>query len=66
VMEDEEKYGTIPSRTVTVTSSIPNLAQFAQENGTTYKMLRQMNPWLRGRSLTVSGGKTYEIKLPER
>ncbi|MBD0285064.1 MAG: lytic transglycosylase domain-containing protein [Flavisolibacter sp.] len=66
VVEDEEKYGTIPSRTVTVTSSIPNLAQFAQENGTTYKMLRQMNPWLRGRSLTVSGGKTYEIKLPER
>jgi hypothetical protein len=27
-------------------------------------MVRQMNPWLRGRSLTVAGGKSYVIKLP--
>lgn len=65
VLKDEEKYPVIPYRTVTVNSSIYNLAQFARENGTTYKMLRQMNPWLKGKSLTVSGGKTYTLKLPE-
>jgi membrane-bound lytic murein transglycosylase D len=33
-------------------------------NGTTYQMLRQLNPWLKGRSLTVRGGKTYELRCP--
>jgi hypothetical protein len=63
-ISDEERYGEVPHRTVTVTSTVPNLADFAIQNGTTYKMLRLMNPWLRGRSLTVSGGKSYVIKLP--
>jgi hypothetical protein len=58
-----ELYAEVPSRTVTVTASIPNLAQFAKANGTTYKMLRQLNPWIRGRSLSVKGSP-YEIKLP--
>lgn len=64
VLKDEDKYDKVPHRTVTVSSSIPNLAAWARSNGTTYKMVRQMNPWLRDRSLTVTGGKTYEIKLP--
>lgn len=59
-----EKYAPVPTRSVTVSSSIANLAVWAQQNGTTYKMLRQLNPWLRGRSLTVSGGHNYEIELP--
>src|SRR5687767_6929777 len=57
VLKDEDKYAEPPFRTVTVDASISNLAQFAKEHGTTYKMLRQMNPWLRDRSLTVRKGK---------
>jgi hypothetical protein len=64
ILKDEEKYHEVPYRTVTVTSSIPNLAQFARANGTTYKMLRLMNPSIRGKSLNVSKGRTYQIKLP--
>ena len=60
----DEKYAPIPTRSVTVSSSIPNLAQWAKESGTTYKMLRQLNPWLRGRSLSVSAGRSYKIQLP--
>lgn len=63
-LKEGELYAEIPYRTVIVNASISNLAQFAQANGTTYKMLRQMNPSLRGRSLMVKG-KTYEIKLPK-
>jgi hypothetical protein len=63
-VKDEEKYGAVPVRVVLVTSSIPNLAAFARTNGTTYHMLRQLNPWLKGRSLTVRSGKTYEMRLP--
>lgn len=63
-VSDAEKYGEVPFRTVTVTSTVANLADFALQNGTTYKMLRLMNPWIRGRSLPVTNGKSYVIKLP--
>ena len=63
-MSDAEKYHEIPHRTVTVTSAIPNLADFAIQNGTTYKIIRLMNPWIRGRSLPVGKGKSYIVKLP--
>ncbi len=62
-LKENELYKEIPYRTVTVNASVSNLAQFAKANGTTYKMLRQLNPWLRGRSLTVKS-KSYELKLP--
>lgn len=62
-VKPEELYNEVPHRVVTVTSTIPNLAQFAIDNGTTYKVLRLMNPWLKGRSLPVSGGKSYDIKV---
>jgi hypothetical protein len=65
VLEDEEKYEPVPARTVRIENSIPDLVQFAANNGTTYQMLRVMNPWIRGNSLTIKGGKTYEIKLPK-
>jgi membrane-bound lytic murein transglycosylase D len=61
---ESERYSAVPARSVTVSSSIPDLAAYARQQGTTYKMLRQLNPWLRGRSLTVSSGKTYTLQLP--
>ncbi|RYZ27803.1 MAG: lytic transglycosylase domain-containing protein [Chitinophagaceae bacterium] len=65
-IEQDELYNEIPFRTVTVTATISNLAQFAIDNGTTYKVLRLMNPWIRGRSLAVSKGKSFIIKLPAK
>jgi hypothetical protein len=49
---------------IPVTTSIPSLIQWAQNNGTTYKMVRTLNPWLRDRSLKNSSGKYYEILIP--
>lgn len=66
VVDDNDKYQHIPFRTVQVSSGIPDLAAFAINNGTTYKVLRTMNPWIKGKSLSVSGGKSYSIKLPAR
>jgi hypothetical protein len=63
-VEDNDKYQSPATRMVTVATSIPDLAQFAINNGTTYKMLRVLNPWIKGKSLTVSNGKTYELMLP--
>ena len=64
-LSDEEKYEEIPYRTVRIDSSVSDLVQFAISNGTTYKILRLMNPWIRGKSLTVSNGNAYELKLPK-
>jgi hypothetical protein len=60
----EERYQPISTRTITVSSSISNLSTFAKENGTNYKMLRWLNPWIRGKSLHVGKNRSYEIKLP--
>ena len=74
ITENPEKYGfqisdngwykPYETKTVIVTKSIPNLVDFAQEQGTNYKMLKYFNPWLRSNSLTVSAGNSYEIKIP--
>lgn len=66
VVKEEEKYQPVPVRTMVVNRSIPNLAQFAISEGTTYKMLRVLNPWIKGRSLNVGSGKTYALKLPAK
>lgn len=74
ITENPEKYGfqisnngwyrPYETKTVTVTESIPSLADFAYEQGTNLKMLKYFNPWLRSNSLTISAGNSYEIKIP--
>ncbi|MEO6070639.1 MAG: lytic transglycosylase domain-containing protein [Chitinophagaceae bacterium] len=64
ILNEDDKYPPLASKAVTVTTTIPNLATFALDNGTTYKMLRLLNPWIRGRSLPVPLGKSYVIQLP--
>ncbi len=63
-IRDNEQYRPIATRPMTVTQSIPDLAAFAMQNGTTYRMLKTLNPWLRDESLTISTGNSYVIELP--
>lgn len=75
IMENPEKYGfhisdegwyqPLEYKTITVTESIENLAQFAIDQGTNLKMLKYYNPWLRSDKLTISEGNSYVIKLPK-
>jgi len=65
IVKKEETYQPMPFQAVTINSTIDDLAQYATNNGTTYKMIRAMNPWIKGRSLTVRPGKSYIIKLPQ-
>ena len=74
ITENPEKYGfqirdngwyqPYECKIVTVSESIPDLVDFAYEQGTNLKMLKYFNPWLRGNSLTISTGNSYEIKIP--
>lgn len=63
---DSEQYPALDHyKTVSVDQSITNLADFALENGTSYRMLKVYNPWLVSGSLTVSKGNSYDIRIPE-
>ena len=62
-MPKDELYQPIPYSVVTIDSTIADMADFAFEHGTNYKMLKLMNPWLRNTKLTNSKRKSYEIKI---
>lgn len=64
-ISDEGWYQPLEYKTITVTESIENLAQFAIDQGTNLKMLKYYNPWLRSDKLTISEGNSYQIKLPK-
>lgn len=51
-------------RFVEVSESIPDLVEFALEQGSNYKLLKRHNPWLRDDKLTVRRNETYTIALP--
>lgn len=63
-VNDENGYKPYNTKSVNISATIPNLAQWALDNKTTYKMLKLLNPWMRGRSLVVKPGKSYVVKLP--
>lgn len=74
ILNDPEKYGfhvdeqdlyqQVDYTTVEIKKGIPNIADYAHEYNTTYKQLKNLNPWLRENVLTNSSKNTYEIKLP--
>jgi hypothetical protein len=66
MIDESNGYRPFDTRSVTVSTTIPNLAEWATANGSNYKMLKLFNPWLRDRSLKVAPGKSYEIKLPQK
>jgi hypothetical protein len=57
-------YPVIPTRAIEVNSSIESLVDFAHANGTNYKLLRELNPWLRKDRLTNPKQTTYKLLLP--
>ena len=74
IMQNPEKYGysipttelynRISTKIIEVSTTIPNLADFATEQGINYKILKIHNPWLRDISLKNNSGKTYKIEIP--
>ncbi len=75
LMSNPEKYGYIipknqlykPYKTKTVeVTSIPNLSDWAISQGTTYKYVKILNPWLLTKKLPKHpDGKKWAVKIPE-
>jgi len=74
IMQNADKYGynlpkdalykSVKTKTIQVSSNIPNLQTWALDQGINYKTLKYHNPWLVDTSLTLSPGKVYEIEIP--
>ncbi len=63
-LDASEEYKPLKYRTVEVDRTVENLTEFAKANGSTYKMLKIYNPWLRAHKLTVKAGKKYQVAFP--
>lgn len=57
-------YPTIPTRKATLSGQNVDLYKFAKQNGTTYKMLRELNPWIQTDNLKNKANKSYTVALP--
>lgn len=62
----EEMYQPYKSEDMIVSTSINDIAQFAFQHGTNYKMIKILNPWLRDNVLTNKSRKSYKIKIPAK
>lgn len=63
-LEPEQLYQPVATRTIEVNHTIDNLPAWAKKHGSNYQWLKELNPWLRDKSLPNKSGKTYKIKLP--
>jgi len=63
-LDSSTMYQPIPTKEVEV-KSIANIAAFAKDQGTTYKEIKLLNPWLRHPKLSArKSGKKYLVKVP--
>ncbi len=63
-IRNKDLYAPYRVRSITVEGPVGDLAAFANEQGTSYKVLKLLNPWLRETRLTNSAGRRYELLLP--
>lgn len=62
-LRKEQLYFPAEYKEVKVSGPVDDWAQWAVNNGTNYRQLREDNPWIRARKLTNKAGKTYTVKV---
>lgn len=76
IMESPAKYGFRLSRhqlyqpisyhTEKVDSAIEDWPAWAKERGITFYQLKELNPWIRAKSLPNKSGKIYNVRIPHK
>jgi hypothetical protein len=66
-LEENEGYTYLDDYTeVEVKTSINSIADFAADQGVSYRDIKYYNPWLISSRLSNSSGKTYVVKVPNK
>lgn len=63
LLNEEDLYQPLDFQVLTVRESIPDLVAFAEEHTMEYRLLKELNPWMRSDKLPNSSQKMYEIKV---
>lgn len=63
-LDENDFYEPHQYKVIEMDTTINDIATYAEENGTSYKALKILNPWLTSTHLYNKTGKTYQIKLP--
>ena len=64
-LKPSEYYTNVPTVNISVDSTLTDLAAFAIENGTNYKTVRLLNPWIRDDHLIIKPGEKLLIQVPK-
>jgi membrane-bound lytic murein transglycosylase D len=64
-LSNEEYYDNIQTVNISVDTTIADLAEFAIQNGTNYKTIKVLNPWLRDDHLIIKPGNSVLIEVPK-
>lgn len=64
IIPENEKYPIIPTKDVAITESVEDFADFANQQGINYKLLKDFNPWLRQSYLKNPSQKKYIVEIP--
>lgn len=57
-------YPPIPTQTATLSGRDIDLYEYARQHNCSYKMLRELNPWLINETIKNKADRTYTVKLP--
>lgn len=65
ILKSSQLYYPVETKTVEVKSTIDDLPAWAAKHGTTYQWLKELNPWMRSKTLPDKSGKLYIVKIPK-
>ncbi|MDZ4745802.1 MAG: lytic transglycosylase domain-containing protein [bacterium] len=67
IVPAEERYQASTTREVSEKNAVADLSVWARANGTTYRQVKLLNPWILGRGLpSPERGRQWEITLPAK
>jgi hypothetical protein len=64
-INNKSLYPQFVTKDVNIDTSIPNLYEWSIEQGVTIKILRKLNPWIRGKDFVVEEGEVFTFKIPK-
>ena len=64
VLKASQLYFPITTENVEVNEPVEDWQTWALDHGTNYLTLRELNPWIRAKSLPNKNNKTYIVKIP--
>ncbi|MDE7026002.1 MAG: lytic transglycosylase domain-containing protein [Paramuribaculum sp.] len=65
-LDASQLYFPIETENIEVSEPISDWQQWALDHDTNYLTLRELNPWIRAKSLPNKNNKTYTIKIPAK